>query len=150
MQLSQIWNHYKTLPEWKDKLIFFVTWTFYSTFWSDAIFLSQIFDFKIVNKAWADSVWFPTISWEKYFSALENAWYSYVVILVENSEHSVVKYYIWDKPLELTIPIEVYNWLLKELKDLIHKYEAHILLMKDVSLPLDESIWFTPAQLPKE
>lgn len=147
MNQAQIWNHYKIRPEWKEKLILFVNGSFYSTFGSDAVFLSQLFGFKIIMKSGSQSVGFP-IAWsDKYLQPLESAWYSYVIILVEDSKQSIMKYHLWDKSLEISVPIEIYNWLLEELRELLQKYETQLLLYNDISLP-EDSIPFEPVVLP--
>ena len=98
-------------------------------------------------KSGNQSVGFP-ISWsDKYLQPLESAGYSYVIILVEDSKQSVMKYHLWDKSLEITVPIEIYNWLLEELRELLQKYETQLLLFNNISLP-EDSLPFEPVVLP--
>jgi len=153
MTIWQSRDHYKTLPEWKDKLIFFINWAFYKTFWSDAIFMSNLFGFQLLDNPWKSSIGFP-LKWKTdYLWMLKKAGFSYAVISVDKVSWSeqVADYFLWTKSLELSVPLNVYRQLLKEVSALVKKYEIYILAQNWREVEEWASTWESSfASAPKE
>lgn len=78
---------------------------------------------------------FPANAGEKYMDLLKQADYSYVLLQIHETGPVVLQYHLGTKPLEITIPIDVYASLLDEMKGVIQKYEASMRIIKHVDLP---------------
>ena len=115
-------NHYKTNPRTKNTIIFFHISTFYKTYESDAILLSQLFWFKLTIQDWFNSIWFSDTS-QFYFDRLEYAGYGFVVLELEkNWTVSVLRQCEWTKSLDMNISTEIFQWLLD---DIIYIHERY-------------------------
>ena len=149
MQPQMYRNHYKTDPERKNRILLFVVGGFYRAYESDAVLLGYLFGFQVQVQWWTRMTGFPANAGEKYMDLLKQADYSYVLLQIHETGPVVLQYHLGTKPLEITIPIDVYASLLDEMKSVIQKYEASMRLLKHVDLPfLDAKGTSSPLDLP--
>ena len=82
MKVEEIWRSWKAVQRMKNYIIFFSVkrQPFYRAYETDAEVLSYLFWFKIWQQWDTKYVWFPKDSGKKYFSALKDAGYSFVVV----------------------------------------------------------------------
>lgn len=110
---------------------------FYKTFESDAIIISQLFWLKITIQEWLQTVWFLEKS-TNYFTQLEDAWYSYVALKInEDWNVSVLRNHEWNKTLDLSVPFENFQWLLDDLLHIYEKYSTCLRLIQPIDLPFN-------------
>lgn len=145
------WNSYKTHSEWKNRIIFFIVWWFYKTFESDAMFMSYLFGFQVQVQWWMKSIWFPVNSWDKYFNMLKQWDFSFVVLQITDNGVNTINYYIWNKNLEINIPVDIYMWLIEEIKNVVQKYENSMRMLQTINIPfVDEWKDIILPELPKD
>lgn len=97
---------------------------FYRAYETDAEVLSYLFGFKIGQQWDTRYVWFPKNSGKKYFSALKDSWYSFVVVHDVEwdwNRKAVVKNE-WTKSLDISISRDVFLQFKSELKFILSKY----------------------------
>lgn len=115
-------NHYKTNPRTKNTIIIFHISTFYKTYESDAILLSQLFWFKVTIQDWFNSIWFSDTS-QFYLDRLEYAGYGFVVLELEkNWTISVLRQYKWTKSLDMSVSTDIFQWLLDNILYIYERY----------------------------
>lgn len=128
-------NHYKSDPNAKNTLIFFLMSGFYKTFDSDAIVVSQLFWLKITLQEWLETVWFLEKS-TSYFDRLEDAGYSYAALQINSDWNvSLLRKYSWNKVLDLSIPFENFQWLLNDILRIYERYSTCLRLIQPLDLP---------------
>ncbi len=114
-------------------------WWFYKTFNSDAITISQLFWLKVTLQEWVETVWFLEKS-TSYFERLEDANYSYVALQMDKTWNiSVLRNHKWSKSLEISIPSEIFQWLLDDLMRIHEKYSTFPRLIQPLDLPFDNN-----------
>jgi len=155
MKEQTYWSHYKLDSKWKDRLIFFAVGWFYKTFDSDAELCSLLLWFQISMTNGSKIVWFPMNSWDKYFSLLKQADYSYVVLQLQESGPIVIQYYLGKKSLSISVPADVYVSLLNDMKTLIQKYETSMRIISPINLEIwggwgTDDTKFLPPELPED
>ena len=129
------WNSYKTHAERKNRIVFFIVWGFYKTFESDAMFMSYLFGFQVQVQWGMKSIWFPVNSWDKYFNMLKQWDFSFIVLQITDSWVNTINYYIWNKSLEINIPVDIYMWFIEEIKNVVQKYENSMRMLQTIDIP---------------
>lgn len=155
MKEQTYWSHYKLDSKRKDRLIFFTIGWFYKTFDTDAEVCSLLLGFQVSMQNGSKVVWFPMNSWDKYFSLLKQADYSFVVLQLQESGPTVIQYHLWSKALSISVPAETYVSLLNDMKNLVQKYETIMRIISPINLEIwGEYTWnnstFLPPELPED
>lgn len=147
------WNHYKTQPHMKDVFIFFHIGTFYKTFETDAVILSQLFWFKITLQEGLRTAAFLENS-TFYLERLKNADFSYVVLeLQDDGNIATLHKNVGNRSLDLTIPLDTFLWFLSDIQNLHDRYATSLRMIQPIDLPLDEQWWkykITDVYLPEQ
>ena len=126
MKVEEIWRSRKAVQKMKNCIIFFSVkhQPFYRAYETDAEVLSYLFGFKIGQQWDTKYVGFPKNSGKKYFSALKDAEYSFVVVNDPEWDwnwKAVVKN-DWTKSLDITISMDNFKQFKDELNLAISKY----------------------------
>ena len=132
-------NHYKTQANLKDTFIFFYGAWIYKTFESDATIIAQLFWFQLKLSDWLTSVSFADNNSRFYFNRLSDAGYSYIALEIwKDWNVSTIQRNIWYKPLELTIPLDTFQSLLKDVLQIYERYSTAMRLIQPIDLIIDE------------
>lgn len=137
MQKETIYrNHYKTHPNLANTIIFFHMSWFYKTFDSDARVVSQLLGSKIIKQDWVDTASFLETS-TYYLERLEDGMFSYVILeLSKDGNISILRRFTWNKPLDINIPLDVFQNLLNDIQHLHDKYSTSLRLIQPIDLPI--------------
>ena len=126
MKVEEIWRSWKAVQRMKNYIIFFSVkrQPFYRAYETDAEVLSYLFWFKIWQQWDTKYVWFPKDSGKKYFSALKDAGYSFVVVhdVEWDGNRKAIAKNDWTKNLDITMSMDTFKQFKDELNFAISKY----------------------------
>ena len=127
MKVEEIWRSWKAVPRMKNYIIFFSVkrQPFYRVYESDAEVLSYLFWFKIGQQWETKYAWFPKDSGKKYFSALKDAWYSFVVVYDAEWDWNwkAIAKNEWTKSLDISVSKDTFTQFKNELNFSLSKYD---------------------------
>ena len=127
MKVEEIWRSWKAVQRMKNYIIFFSVkrQPFYRAYETDAEVLSYLFWFKIWQQWDTKYAWFPKESGKKYFSALKDAGYSFVVVhdVEWDGNRKAIAKNDWTKSLDISVSKDVFNQFKNELNLALTKYD---------------------------
>lgn len=107
---------------------------FYRCYEDDAKVLAMLLGFKLNEQGTTKTCGIPRQNYEKYFTLLKEAWYSFIIIKeIEKTNRKAIFQNKGTKKLSFNIPLEDLKTFHQHLKDIINKYPREQSSKKEIA-----------------